>query len=122
MDRSKLVDGVVLAGGLSSRMGTNKALLEFKGKTLIEYMMSLVASVCSGKVYCSGAVPGYKYLEDEKPHTGPAEAILSVVRQIGSTYRGILFVPVDMPNLTTEILRTLLQKEGTDGACFQTHR
>ena len=31
--------GIILAGGQSSRMGTNKALLQLNGKTVIEGMV-----------------------------------------------------------------------------------
>jgi molybdopterin-guanine dinucleotide biosynthesis protein A len=37
----KKIAGVVLAGGQSSRMGTNKALLEYKGQPLLSHMIGL---------------------------------------------------------------------------------
>lgn len=123
MDRkSGTIAGVVLAGGRSTRMGVNKAFLCFKGKPLIEHMRSVVASACrGGDVYISGNIQGYPCIEDEKPNVGPAAAILSVAHKIGKNHRGLLFVPVDMPNLTAEILGKLMREKDVDGACYQDH-
>lgn len=121
MDRSSAIAGVVLAGGLSTRMGVNKAFLSFKGKPLIDRVASVVASVCNGNIYVSGCIQGYTCIEDEWPHMGPAAAILSVIQKIGKEYLGLLFVPVDMPNLTVEILTGLVQEKNAHGAYYQDH-
>lgn len=39
------VTGIILAGGKSSRMGTNKALLSLNGQTVIERVAALMKSV-----------------------------------------------------------------------------
>lgn len=40
------IEGIILAGGTSSRMGRNKALLPFAGKTLIEHIIDSLRPYC----------------------------------------------------------------------------
>lgn len=112
MDDFSTIAGVVLAGGRSSRMGQNKALLDYRGKPLIEHMMEILKITGIKKIFISGDVDGYDCLSDQEPFTGPAEAIKSIIKRI-SGYAGFLFVPVDMPLLKPDMLHLLLQqKEG----------
>jgi molybdenum cofactor guanylyltransferase len=46
------ITGIILAGGQSSRMGTDKSLVEFKGKPLIQYAIDAIKPLC-GKVIIS---------------------------------------------------------------------
>jgi molybdopterin-guanine dinucleotide biosynthesis protein A len=42
------INGIVLAGGLSSRMGRDKALLPWQGRTLLEHMRGLLMQAGAG--------------------------------------------------------------------------
>lgn len=106
------IAGVVLAGGRSSRMGQNKALLDYQGEPLIRHMMEILKTTGIKEIFISGDVDGYDCLSDQEPFTGPAEAIKSIIKRL-SGYAGFLFVPVDMPLLKPDMLHLLLQqKEG----------
>ena len=106
------IAGVVLAGGRSSRMGHNKALLDYQGEPLIRHMMEILKTTGIKEIFISGDVDGYDCLSDQEPFTGPAEAIKSIIKHL-SGYAGFLFVPVDMPLLKPDMLHLLLQqKEG----------
>lgn len=102
---------MVLAGGRSSRMGTNKALLDFQGLPLVEHMMDLLRQSGLEDIYISGDLDGYETIADQTPHAGPARAIADVMQRLGR-YDGVLFVPVDMPFLCPEVLRALTTQEG----------
>ncbi|MEJ2681553.1 MAG: molybdenum cofactor guanylyltransferase [Gammaproteobacteria bacterium] len=102
------IAGVVLAGGQSSRMGRNKALLTFKGKPLIEHMMNIVLKAGVERVWVSGEVPGYDGIPDAKADAGPARAIVTVLQTLDE-FDAIVFVPVDMPLLKPEMLHLLMQ-------------
>jgi len=104
------IAGIVLAGGRSSRMGHNKAFLEFKGKPLVEHMLDVLQSVGLKDVFVSGHVEGYPCIVDDAPFSGPAEAIKSTLKKIPG-YKGYLFVPVDMPFLKSQTLQVLLAQE-----------
>ena len=50
------IDGIVLAGGLSSRMGRDKALLPWHGRTLLEHTLDRLRSEAAFAHLC-GAAP-----------------------------------------------------------------
>jgi molybdopterin-guanine dinucleotide biosynthesis protein A len=106
------IAGIVLAGGKSSRMGRDKAMLEYKGQPLLQHMLSLLRITGLSDIFVSGNIPGYPCIEDLSPASGPVEGIMSVINQKPG-YAGYLFIPVDMPLLTARSLKILLsQKEG----------
>ncbi|MCB1591670.1 MAG: molybdenum cofactor guanylyltransferase [Alphaproteobacteria bacterium] len=119
MDNRSDITGVILAGGRSSRMGRNKALLEYQGRPLVEYMHDLLKNSGIRAVLISGQVEGYECVEDYKPFSGPAAAIMSVMNRCPGS-AGFLCMPVDMPLLTPEILDILLKCK--NGGYFQGHR
>ena len=103
------IAGVILAGGRSSRMGQNKALLDYHGKPLVEHMRDILRSSGVQKVFISGSVDGYDCVPDSAPFQGPAFAIRDVLRTCLG-YTGYLFVPVDMPRLNYAVLQELISK------------
>ena len=108
-DRRKIA-GVILAGGRSSRMGRNKALLNFNGLPLIDHMTALLRKSGFAEVFISGDLDGYTCFPDPDPFAGPAQAIIHMMNMLEG-YEGVLFVPVDMPFITPEIMQTLLSHE-----------
>lgn len=104
------IAGIVLAGGKSSRMGRDKALLTFKGQPLIKHMLDILYGLGLKDVFVSGAFAGYPCIPDETPANGPVQGINSVLRNKPG-YQGYLFVPVDMPLLSPQALHLLLQQE-----------
>ena len=112
------IAGVVLAGGRSSRMGSNKAFLEYNGIYLIEHMKNLLQATGLNDIYISGDVEGYKTIPDSQKFNGPHSAIIDVMAQLND-YDGALFVPVDMPLLTADILQRLINDDCS--AYFKKH-
>lgn len=112
------IAGIVLAGGRSSRMGRSKAFLEYKGEALVSHMTRILEEAGLNDVYVSGDLEGYRCIPDSAPHNGPACAICGVMRFLRG-HEGALFVPVDMPFLTSDILSTLFCQP--HGAYFQDH-
>ncbi len=108
-DPARIV-GVVLAGGLSRRMGRDKAMLEVGGKTLLDRARALLSSTGCGAIRVSGR-PGHPDgIPDSRPGEGPGQAIfdaLELARETGQD--GVLIIPVDMPSLSIESLSPLLQ-------------
>jgi molybdopterin-guanine dinucleotide biosynthesis protein A len=115
MAESPRIAGIVLAGGKSSRMGRDKALLEYQGRPLLHHMMGLLRAAGLSEIFVSGNLPGYPCVPDVSPAAGPVGGIISVVRE-KQDYDGYLFIPVDMPLLPAQGLRLLLSQDG--GAYF----
>lgn len=102
--------GVVLAGGRSSRMGQNKALMLFEGKPLIEHMIDILKDIEIKNIKISGEVKGYDCEVDETSFEGPVKAIESIIQKF-SDVESFLFVPVDMPFLSADVLQAIMQRE-----------
>jgi molybdopterin-guanine dinucleotide biosynthesis protein A len=99
-------------------MGTNKAFLEYRGKPLIDHMMGLLKEAGAKDVWVSGSLAGYPCVPDEEKLQGPAMAMRHVLKRLErAEASGVLFVPVDMPALTPELLRELGKRPG--GAYYQ---
>ena len=70
--------GVVLAGGASSRMGRDKALLGLSGSSLVERAAAKLAAVCDEVLLADGGretLAGHRSVADH-PARGPAAGIL----------------------------------------------
>lgn len=99
--------GVVLAGGQSTRMGRDKALLPWRGRPLLEHMTALLASAGAARVVVSGDHPRYQGIVDPCPQRGPLGGLHGVAQALGDGT--LLVVPVDMPGLTVSLLQRLVQ-------------
>ena len=117
--------GVVLAGGLSSRMGRDKAWLTFFGQPLLRRVAEVLASV-TGEVMVSGRDPvpfgvDYPWLPDETPRLGPAGGIMTV---LAATNRPCLVVSCDLPFLESETLARLVAawRDRPETALMTTYR
>ncbi|MDE1921188.1 MAG: NTP transferase domain-containing protein [Candidatus Omnitrophica bacterium] len=120
--------GLILAGGYSTRMGRDKALLSFHGKPQVEYVGGLLQQFCK-KVFLSKRAdqPPYKAFDsiDDAPEfsgQGPLSGILSAMKE----YRGHdwLVMACDLPLAGEEAVRTLLagrDRSKTATAFISTH-
>jgi molybdenum cofactor guanylyltransferase len=104
------IAGVVLAGGRSSRMGRNKALLDYNGRPLVQHMVNLLQDLGLKNIFISGRLDGYPCIEDDLSYAGPVQGIKSILKK-QSGYKGYLFLPVDMPLLTAPMLEDLMAQE-----------
>jgi molybdopterin-guanine dinucleotide biosynthesis protein A len=105
------VSAFVLAGGRSSRMGTDKAFVEFQGRMLLDRALSLVTAI-TPKVYILGnrAVFGAfgDVVEDQFPDHGPLGGIHAALRTSASDLNVIL--AVDMPFVQERFLKYLVSE------------
>jgi molybdopterin-guanine dinucleotide biosynthesis protein A len=107
--------GYVLAGGASQRFGSDKALANFGGETLLAKMCKCVEAA-AGNV--SIVAPGARYadlpheiIEDRWPGEGPLGGIvtaLQTTQSLSPTCEWNLILSCDMPFLTVDWLRFLI--------------
>ena len=95
-----MVNGFILAGGRSTRMGTDKALLDWHGGTLLRHMVDLLRHATNDV-----QVVGRDLLPDHSPGLGPLSGIATALR-ITSTDNNLILA-VDLPLLTENFLTYL---------------
>jgi molybdenum cofactor guanylyltransferase len=105
------VAAFVLAGGKSSRMGTDKAFLEYEGRTLLERAITLSKSV-SDDVKIVGSLekfgPYGPVVEDIFSERGPLSGIHAALTNSVADLN--LILAVDMPFVHTRFLKYLIRQ------------
>jgi len=104
--------GLVLAGGKSQRMGSDKGLLNVHGEPLREYMLGQLRRVCK-RSYTScrpeQQVPSWMNPIYDEPFTsGPLNGLLSAFNY--NPYCAWLVVAVDMPYVDSSVLQSLVEQ------------
>ncbi|MFA9371833.1 MAG: molybdenum cofactor guanylyltransferase [Labilibaculum antarcticum] len=124
MIENKQIVGIVLSGGKSSRMGTEKGLVKWKGKSLIEYSVDCLRNTCKNIVVSSNK-DCYNYLSlpvvaDEIKDCGPIGGIYSCMKAVKADY--YLVLACDVPNVPFQLFDDLLLNIGNADAIFPTDK
>ena len=111
----KDVTGVILAGGKSSRYGTNKALAKINGIPLIEKVIRVMGSLFQDLVLITNTPDEYAYLElpmyeDIIKGLGPIGGIYTALQSIENDAG--FFVACDMPFLNPDLIRHMVKIRG----------
>jgi len=111
------INGFVLAGGQSTRMGADKAFLQVNGHTLLERALQTVSAVASA-VWILGGREKFgvfgNVIEDEFPDHGPLGGIHAALRASHADLN--LILAVDMPFVDARFLEYLVQRAGAKAA------
>lgn len=106
------VCGFVLAGGKSSRMGRDKALLEIEGVTLIVRAARLVRSVLDEPTVIASKAGyellGLRVVGDDFPGYGPLAGIATALHVSKKPWN--LVIACDLPYLTKPWLEYLIER------------
>lgn len=101
----------LLVGGKSTRMGRDKAFVEFEGKTLLDRALSMLRRV-TPEVALVGArdrFTGYgAVVEDVFPNAGPLAGIHAALRATQTDMN--LLLAVDLPLVSEALLRFLVRR------------
>jgi len=109
--------GFVLAGGQSSRMGRDKALVPLAGRPLLEHALGILreaglpASIAGGQPSLASFAP---LVEEAQPGQGPLGGISAALAS--TTARLAVFLPVDLPLLPASLVLYLLRHAALTGS------
>lgn len=103
------LSGIVLAGGLSRRMGRNKAELCLNGKTLLQIQADKLLALGIEDLMLSGAdcpaLPGTRVVHDEFAGKGPLGGLHACLQAAKNP--ACLVLSVDVPLIPSETLARL---------------
>jgi len=105
------LNGLVLAGGKSIRMGFDKSTIEWHGKEQRDYMADILKNICADVFISCRAdqqteMPNYKTIADTFTGLGPYGAILSAFRE--NPDAAWLVVACDLPLMDKGTLQYLI--------------
>ncbi len=105
--------GLILSGGKSSRMGTDKALIDYHGKPQQELLFDLVQEFCAHTFISlredqqDDLPEKYKVILDQNEYPGPLNGILSAHKKYPEA--AWLVIACDLPLLDKETLQLLVK-------------
>lgn len=112
-----MITGIIMASGFSKRMGKNKLLMEFRGKTLIEYVFEELKKVHFKEVVVVsqynevleiGKKYGFTCVLNKNSHLGQSESIkLGIINSLDSD--GYMFFVGDQPLIDEKYINTLIE-------------
>jgi molybdopterin-guanine dinucleotide biosynthesis protein A len=116
-------EGFVLAGGRSSRMGAEKALVSFAGEPLITHALRILRNAGLSASIAGARAPLERFapvVPDDEPGNesdkisgnGPLSGICAALASTSAHWA--VFLPVDMPLLPSSLV-TLLLHEAVEG-------
>lgn len=106
----KNISVAILCGGMSSRMGQEKGLVLYNGKSFIEHIIDAAKQVTDDLFLVTSNVQynqfGYPLIADINPNKGPVGGILTALHFAKN--ERVLILSCDVPLIKTSILERLI--------------
>ncbi|MBD8527447.1 molybdenum cofactor guanylyltransferase [Pseudomarimonas arenosa] len=113
-------NALILAGGRSSRMGRDKAMLDWHGQPLLAAQVRHMKAFGATELRVSGDYPEFLGIPDRQKGLGPLGGLHSAL--VDASDGCWLIVPVDMPLLRQAHLIPLVKlMETSAAACYREH-
>lgn len=110
MTSNEKISAFILAGGQSTRMGTDKATVMFDGKPMVEHVWDALSPLFKRITLVSNHVShqaiGLPIIKDAYDHIGPLGGIIAGLRESETDLN--LFIGCDMPMVRPAILDFLI--------------
>ncbi len=109
-------DAVLLAGGRSTRFGSDKAFLDWRGRPLYVAQLRKLAALAPARLWLScnatqvfpDVLAGVERILDDEPDLGPLGGLRAVLRRSEAPL--VLVLAVDLPLVESAFLESLLRK------------
>jgi molybdenum cofactor guanylyltransferase len=109
---------IILAGGRSSRMGRDKAMIEIAGVPLIRRIYDVIATCVDldqiyivtpwPEQYRQVLPPNCNFILEQQPHQGPLIAFSQALAEINAKW--LLLLACDLPNLSTPVIQSWIDR------------
>ncbi len=110
---------LILTGGGSTRMGVDKAALDWGGVRAVDLLADLARGLGAAQVLTVGADHGLPFVPDPEPGAGPVGGVLAGAAALrGAGLARALILAVDAPTVTPADLAPLLAAPAP-GAVFE---
>jgi len=102
------ITAVILAGGKSTRMKQDKALVKIDDTTLLDKQINLLSNIFDNIIISSNIEykTGFDYIKDIYKDKGPISGIYSILQNIETDKAFI--IAVDMPFVSEDIINKLI--------------
>src|SRR5690554_1812513 len=115
-----MIAGVVLASGLSKRLGRNKLLLTLGKQIVVGHVIDSVKSSNIKKIYLVYGqnelefkkIAQYKNIElihNKKYHHGQSMSVKCALDKIGHDFQGVMFLLGDQPFIKAKTINLLIE-------------
>lgn len=100
-------DAALLAGGRSTRFGSDKACVMIDGQPLWQRQLSVLRDLGPAKLFVSGARPdwGIEAVPDAEPRRGAFSGFVATLRRCEQEH--LLVLALDLPRMTSAYLRRM---------------
>jgi molybdenum cofactor guanylyltransferase len=103
---------VLLAGGKSSRFGSDKALVKIEGVELWQRQVSLLRALGPQEILVAAPEPPVwiddqlRFVRDAMPNAGPLSGVAAALRECSTSH--LLVLAIDLPRVTAAFLQSLV--------------
>jgi molybdenum cofactor cytidylyltransferase len=113
-----VIAGIILAAGASRRMGSPKALLNYRGETFIDRLVRVISAACDPVIVVLGyhadairaQVRGQvRFVVNPDPERGQLSSLQSGLMVVPPESDGVLFTPVDSPAVEPKTVSRLAE-------------
>lgn len=123
MTSKEKITGIIISGGKSSRMGEEKAFINYHGKPLIKHVIDLISPYCDEIIISANKKEyenlGYKTVCDTVSNIGP---IIGIHNSLKECYNNsAIIIACDTPNITPEIIELLIANMQPDKITIPIH-